>query len=279
MILVTRPAPAGPELARQLAARACSVYWWPAFDVRAPADPAPLRAAIEALAQFDLVVFVSPTAVQAFADAARTAAGAPAPWPAGTVLAAVGAASLQAALQLPGAAAAHHAAPAGQTTADGGSEALWPVLAALQPMPRRALIVRAQSGRAWLAQQLADSGVRVQEVEAYQRCAHAPGEADWAALHGALARGERLAVLFSSSEAVGAITPVLRRDAALAPWIDAAIGLAVHPRIGQALRAAGWRDVRDCEASVAALEAALAAERGVLGATGANAPPPASRIS
>ena len=267
MILVTRPAPAGIELAAQLQARARSVRWWPAFDLLGPREPRRLRGVIDGLAQFDLVVFVSPAAVHGFAAAAGAAV-----WPAATVLAGVGRATLQAALCLPGAATAHCVAPDGPAAADGGSEALWEALAALQPVPRRALLVRAQSGRPWLARRLAQSGVAVEEVEAYQRLVHTPAPDDWAALHAAHVRGERLAVLFTSSEAVDTITTGLRHDAALLDWVAAGIGLAVHPRIAQALRAAGWRDVRDCAATAASVEMVLAGEGAALGAAALQAP-------
>ena len=254
MILVTRPGPAGAHLAQQLRARDRPAHWWPAFDILPPADPARLRAVAQEIAAYDLVVFVSPLAVQGFAAALSAAAA----WPATTILAGVGAATLQAARQLPGAQAAKGLAPGGGA-ADGGSEALWPAVAALQPLPRRALIVRAQAGRDWLAQRMVEQGVAVDEVEAYQRREHRPEPQDWAALRAARAQGQQLAVLFSSSEAVAVLGPVLRAEAELAPWIEAAVALAVHPRIEQALRAAGWRDVRGCAASVESIASALAA--------------------
>jgi len=258
MILVTRPGPAGLHLTQQLRARDRSAHWWPAFDILPPADPARLQAVAQAIDAYDLVVFVSPLAVQGFA----AALGAAAAWPATTVLAGVGAATLQAARQLPGAQAARGLAP-GASAAEGGSEALWPAVAALRPLPRRALIVRAQAGRDWLAQRLAQAGVAVEEVEAYQRHEHRPAPQDWAALRAARAQGQQLAVLFSSSEAVALLGPALRADPELLPWVDGGVALAVHPRIEQALRAAGWRDVRGCAASVESIAAALAGQGAV----------------
>ena len=233
-----------------------SALWWPAFDLLGPGDPQALQACVRSLADFDLVVFVSPMAVQAFAAAMEAAPGAG--WPVATLLAAVGAATLQAARAgLPGAAAAPFVSPAGDAAGDGGSETLWQALDALQPLPRQALIVRAQSGRPWLAQRLLAKGIVVQEIEAYRRLAHTAEPEDWAALRSALLRGETLAALLSSSEAVSVVTHQLRADALAGAALARAVGLAVHARIAEALHAAGWRDVRRCDASAASIAAAL----------------------
>lgn len=256
MILITRPGEPGRQLVGQLAAQGRSALWWPAFDLLGPGDPQALQACVRSLAEFDLVVFVSPMAVQTFARAMEAEAGAR--WPVATVLAAVGAATLQAARTgLPGAAAAPFVSPAGDAAGDGGSEALWGALDGLQPGPRHALIVRAQSGRAWLAQRLLAKGVAVQEVEAYRRLEHAAQPEDWAALRSALLRGEDMVALLSSSEAVGVITRQLQGDTLAAAALARGIGLAVHARIAEALHAAGWRDVRRCEPSAVSIEAAL----------------------
>ena len=252
-VLVTRPQTPGRALAAQLRAAGSDALWWPAFVLLPPDDPAALRSSVERLALFDLIVFVSPAAVRAFAPLLTEA------WPAHAVIAAVGAATAQEArAQLPGASEARIICPAGDTTADGGSEALWEALQrGVRPPPRNALIVRAQSGRRWLIDRLLASGARVEETVAYRRVAHVPTAAQWAALRAARAGGARLATLFSSSEAVEALSEALARDPTLSAWLLQGIGLCVHARIEQALRARGLDDVRCCEPEAASIRCAL----------------------
>jgi uroporphyrinogen-III synthase len=262
LILVTRPGDPGQRLAERLGALGHAALWWPAFDIVPPDDLPALAAAIARLGEYGLAVFVSPMAVRAFADAALSAM----PlftWPATVAIAAVGGATRRAASELPGARAAMILGPEGESVGDGGAEALWPILAALPELPRRVLILRAQSGRAWLADRLRTAGVIVDEQVAYRRVMHEPPAAAWAALRAGLARGDAaagpaMAVFFSSSEAVDAVTQRLRAagfdPAALSPGI----ALCAHDRIVEAARAAGWVTTVRCEAEAPAIGAALA---------------------
>ena len=257
VVLITRPGEPGQRLAARLDALGQTAFWWPAFDLLPPTDPRHVQATLERLQDFDLVVFVSPMAVRALAGALGGAK-----WPSTTRVAAVGGATVHAVhAELPLAAAHTVIGPPGSDAADGGAEALWPLLARLDPAPQHVLIVRAQSGREWLGQQLRQGGAQVEELEAYRRVAHEPLASDWAAVRAALAGGpESLrgpAVLFSSTEAVAVLTGALQR-ASLGPELPGAIALCVHERIAQAASSAGWRDVRRCEAEEGALLAALA---------------------
>jgi len=254
LILITRPQQAGGNLAARLRDAGLDALWWPAFDLLAPADPAPLRACVARLAQFDLAVFVSPAAVRAFAQALAD------DWPAATAIAAVGAATASAARTLlRGAGGARIICPVGEAVADGGSEALWRALQALVPAPRRILIVRAQGGRQWLIERFLAAGAQVEPVVAYRRLAHVPSPAQWSALRASLAAQPRLALLFSSTEAVPVVAQQLAGDPALASALRGAVALCVHPRIEQALRAAGLSDVRGCEPRAESIQAALQA--------------------
>jgi uroporphyrinogen-III synthase len=262
LILVTRPGDPGQRLAERLVALGHAALWWPAFDILPPDDLPALAAAVARLGEFGMAVFVSPMAVRAFGDAALSAM----PlftWPASVAIGAVGGATRRAASELPGARAAVILGPAGESVGDGGVEALWPFLAALPELPQRVLIVRAQSGRAWLADRLRTAGVMVDEQVAYRRVVHEPPPAAWAALraglaHGDAAPGKAMAVFFSSSEAVDAVTQRLRAagfgPAALAPGI----ALCAHDRIAEAARAAGWLTTVRCDAEAPAIGTALA---------------------
>lgn len=272
VVLITRPGEPGQTLAARLQRAGQAALWWPAFDLLPPTDPRPVRATLAQLAGFDLVVFVSPMAVQALADS--MAASMPdLRWPVATRMAAVGGATLRAvgSLLQPGEGTTI-IGPAGADAGEGGVEALWPAIAALRPAPRRVLIVRAQSGREWLGGKLRATGAQVEELAAYRRIAHAPTPHEWDGLHGAVG-GEpprALAVLFSSTEAVGALTPALV-SARLGPQRAGAVALCVHERIAQAAAAAGWTDVRCCEPRADAVVAALGAGSALV-ADGAAAP-------
>ena len=270
LILVTRPQEPGRDLAARLRGAGLDALWWPAFDLLPPADPAPLRACVARLAQFDLVVFVSPAAVRAFALAL------PGEWPTATAIGAVGAATASAARALlAGAGGARIHCPCGDAVADAGSEALWQALQRLSPAPQRILIVRAQGGRQWLIDRLLATGAQVEQAVAYLRLAHVPSPAQCAALRASQAARSRLAVLFSSSEAVPAVMQQLAGDPTLAGALRGAIALCVHPRIEQALRAAGYADVRGCEPEAESIRAALALGLGASApgtASGAHAP-------
>jgi uroporphyrinogen-III synthase len=263
LILVTRPGDAGQGLATRLGALGHHALWWPAFDILPPEDPQPLYTAVARAGLFDLVVFVSPAAVHAWAQAPAAAD----PWPPGTRMAAVGGASRRAAAQLAGAAAATLLGPPGDAAGEGGTEALWPLLAALEPPPRRVLIVRAQTGRDWLALRLTQEGAQVEELVAYRRLVHEPADTDWAALQRALQGADGLAVLFSSTAAVAPLTQQLRARGVPMDGDAPRLALCVHARIADAARASGWRQVAYCEADADAIAGVLAA--------GAPAPLPA----
>lgn len=226
--------------------------WWPAFALLPPDDPAALRSSVERLALFDLVVFVSPAAVGAMAPLLGDA------WPARVAIAAVGATTAQAArAQLPQASQAHIICPDGDSTADGGSESLWKAIERTLPAPRHVLIVRAQTGRQWLADRLLGSGAKVEEAVAYRRVVHVPTAPQWAALRAAMQGNAPLAALYSSSEAVSVVNDTLGREPAIAARLLRGVALCIHERIEHVLRASGLTDVRRCEPVVESIRQAL----------------------
>jgi uroporphyrinogen-III synthase len=257
LIVITRPRPAGGVLAAALRASGSDALCCPAFDLLPSAEPQALDDALTRLASFDLVVFVSPAAVHALAAALPRISGTGV-WPPATSIAAMGAATRAAVLaQVEGAERVPMLCPAGDTAADGGSEALWPLVRAQRPPPRRVLIVRAQGGRQWLSEQLAGTGVAVEEIAAYQRLAHVPTAPESAALHAATAAGHRLAILYSSAEAIDVVAQQLGHDAALTAPLVRQIGLCVHERIAAALSRRGCKDVRLCAPEVEPIRRAL----------------------
>lgn len=258
-VLVTRPGEAGRQLARGLQDAGTEALWWPAFDLLEAPDPGALRELAGRLQEFDLVIFVSPAAVRAWVELDLRQ-----DWPTGTAIAAVGGSSLDLARHLlPGTGQARFIAPMAAPQAgpdpegSSGSEALWPALAALLPGLQRVLIVRAESGREWLAQKLEHSGAEVRYASVYRRVEHRPGDLERAALQDWLDRGLAPACLVTSSEAVGALDRQLADRADQQRWLRGGLALCTHERIGRALRDAGYRRVALCEPSVDSLREAI----------------------
>ncbi|MDB5938933.1 MAG: uroporphyrinogen-III synthase, partial [Polaromonas sp.] len=123
------------------------------------------------------------------------------------------------------------------------SEALWQVIGARDWQGRRVLVVRGQSagaagassGRDWIARQWQEAGASVDFVGVYQRRAPLLTGAQVARARQASADGS--VWLFSSSEAVANLVGLA--DLQGVDWRRAR-AIATHPRIAQAVRAAGW---------------------------------------
>lgn len=240
-LLVTRPQPQADAWVDRLRAMGLTASAFPLLGIDAPADPAPVHAAWQAIARrqddagrpLAMVMFVSPSAVQRFFG--QRPAGLA--WPAGVLAAAPGQGTRDALAQAGVPAAALCSPPA-----DGGrfdSEALWAVLQPRCDWPgRSALVVRGEAGRNWLADALRQQGAVVHFVEAYCRTAPVPTATQQALLAQALAQPAGFCWLLSSSEAVGQLP-------ALVPGADwsTASALATHPRIAAAAQALGMPPV------------------------------------
>jgi uroporphyrinogen-III synthase len=150
-ILLTRPPELGASLARLIEQRGARAIVFPVIAIEPLAAPAALRR----VAEFDWVVFVSPSAVRV----AMPAIGA---WPGGVAAAAVGAGTRRE-LQRAG-------VPAVLAPTQGADTESLLALAPLQEVKRkRILIVRGEGGRALLGDTLAARGARVEHAECYRR--------------------------------------------------------------------------------------------------------------
>lgn len=238
-VVVTRPGAAGRALADELAGAGQPALWLPAFEFGPAPDQAQARAVLAALHDFDLAIFVSPQAVRA------TAALLAQPWPPRTTLAAVGAGTRSAVLaSIPGAASARLLPARDEDIRGSGSESLWPLLQAMQPPPRRVLLLRAQGGREWLVDKLLAAGSAVTPLAVYTRLPfNLPAELR-ARLAAAAAAG--LAGVISSSDAVDVLEAMLASQPAALQALRAGPALASHPRIAERLRAAGFERVAVC---------------------------------
>jgi uroporphyrinogen-III synthase len=121
------------------------------------------------------------------------------------------------------------------------------------------LIVRAESGRDWLAERLREGGCQVQYASVYRRVVHVPSPEQRAALAVCRGRGDRALPIVTSSEAVAALDRQLGETPDAKAWLRQGLALCSHPRIEQTLRAAGYPEVRECEPTAAGVLEAIAA--------------------
>ncbi len=165
--------------------------------------------------------------------------------------------------------------PAGQIDAPAldarqfDSQALWDVIGQRDWQGRRVLVVRGENpglvgqtatlpGRDWIARQWGAAGAQVDFVSVYQR--RAPRLTNAQLQRARVAASDGSVWLFSSTEAVANLVnePVLGAIG----W-SGARAVATHPRILDAVRAAGWgvvvasrpalKDIRDTLASIESL--------------------------
>jgi len=139
-----------------------------------------------------------------------------------------------------------------------GSEPLWEALQAHGPLPRRVLIVRAESGREWLTERLRAAGSQVEYASVYRRVVHTPSAELRAALGACRGAGRVAVPVVTSSEAVGALDRQLEQTPEARAWLRESLALCSHPRIAQALRAAGYARVSQCEPTVSGVLDAIA---------------------
>ncbi|MFO1219359.1 MAG: uroporphyrinogen-III synthase [Burkholderiaceae bacterium] len=228
-LLLTRPRAQAEAWLARLRAQGVSAEMLPLIAIGAPADGAPLRDAWARLADTGFVMFVSANAVSGF-FAARPAGAA---WPALTLAGCTGPGT-SAALREQGVPPACIAEPP-REGAQFDSEALWRGIAARPWAGVRALVVRGEDGRDWLAEQLRAAGAEVRFVEAYRRVQPSLSPPERALLRAAIDAPAASVWLFSSSQAV----QHLQQLAPGADW-SRATAWATHARIAGAARAAGF---------------------------------------
>lgn len=258
-VIVTRPEAQAGKWVDALRAVGLEALSLPLIDVSGPPEPLALRALWQRLQDFDALMFVSANAVQQF-FALQPAGGAhwQGPTPCSVRCYATGPGTV-AALRQAGVPASHIDAP-DHAAARFDSEALWQVVQGQVQPGWRVLIVRGASaeaaeasagvGRDWLAQRLGERGAWVEFVVAYVRRAPLAGPQALALLQRSAQDGS--VWLFSSSEAVAN----LRSLAPGQSWAQAR-AVATHPRIAEAVRAAGFAVVRASRPALAELVASI----------------------
>ncbi len=187
-VVVTRPLEQARALGELIEGAGGRAYVFPALEIAEVADLQPALALIDRLDEFDLAVFISPSAVRKALNLIHARRG-DRPWPARLRVAAVGRGSRR---ELERHGLRDVLAP--EARAD--SEALLELPALQDVAGRRVVIFRGEGGRELLAETLEQRGAEVRYAECYRR---ARPEADAGPLLAAWARGEVHAVTVSSS--------------------------------------------------------------------------------
>lgn len=154
-ILITRPVEQAAKLTALIQQAGGEPVVFPAIDIIEPANPQTLAALVSILHQFDLAIFISPTAVsRAFQHISH--------WPPKLHAAAIGSGSAQA-LHLTG--VQHVISPAHGND----SEALLALPEMQQVSGKRIIIFRGEGGRELLGNTLRQRGAQVDYAECYRR--------------------------------------------------------------------------------------------------------------
>jgi len=233
-VVITRPRAQADVLARAVMASGRSAFILPLLEIDPVDDAAPLRAALAELAQYALVAFVSPNAVDA-AFAHLTA------WPAAVPVAIVGDGS-RAALARHGVAGPAFTIFSPADSAHSDSEHLLRSLDLATYAGQRVLIVRGDGGRELLADALRAAGARVEAVAAYRRTTPVLTPELGARLRALLAQPNDW--IITSSEALRGLAGLVRslegdRPGTLMPALRQQRLIVPHARIAETADALG----------------------------------------
>jgi len=242
-VIVTRPAREAAHWVQALRAEGFDAHALPLIAIAPPPAPEALLRAWQDLDQYQVLMFVSANAAEAFFAARPDGAR----WPRSTRGWAPGPGTA-AALVRCGLAPDLIDAPA-EDAAQLDSESLWQQVQGRARPGLRLLLVRGTdtgaqastmpergSGREWLAQQVLQAGGSVDYVVSYERLAPAAGSFDAALARAAAAAGD--VWLFSSSEAIANLCSLLPQS----DWRRSG-AVATHPRIAEAATRAGFAPV------------------------------------
>jgi len=230
-VIVTRPEHEAQAWVEQIEAQGWPAWALPLICIEPPADLAARQAHQAQASGYDALMFVSPQAVQQFADPAWVAGGGrcwvPGP---GTALA----------LRKLGVASTRIDQPA-PDAAQFDSQALWAVVSARLRPAYRVLVVRGQSadgqlGRDWLIRQCQAAGADVATCIAYRRVAPVWDAATRTLAESSLRNGSIW--LFGSSQALEHLAQLLPQAS-----FGQARALVTHPKIEASARCMGFGEI------------------------------------
>lgn len=248
-VVITRPAAQAEALALRLSASGCPVRLFPLLEIQPLADTTELSATLAKLNDYAMVAFVSPNAIDAvFAHLAD--------WPKNVIAAVVGEGS-RIALARHGVTDANATiiSPSDKQRTDSETLLLELDLDALRG--KKVLIVRAESGRELLADQLRAAGVDVEQIVAYQRLAPTLDQARLVALRALLA--EQNDWIITSSEALRLLKQMVEQADPAAGWqhLQNKTLILPHPRIAETARECGFTHINLCGSGDEALFGAI----------------------
>jgi uroporphyrinogen-III synthase len=248
-VVITRPAAQAEALALRLSASGCPVRLFPLLEIQPLADTAELSATLAKLNDYAMVAFVSPNAIDAvFAHLTD--------WPKNVIAAVVGEGS-RLALARHGVTDANATiiSPSDKQRTD--SETLLLELDLEVLRGQKVLIVRAESGRELLADQLRAAGVDVEQIVAYQRLAPTLDEARLVALRALLA--EKNDWIITSSEALRLLKQMVEQADPAAGWqhLQNKTLILPHPRIAETAKECGFTHINLCGSGDEALFGAI----------------------
>lgn len=248
-VVITRPRAQADALAARLAELGVSVHCFPLLEIQPIQDDAVLRDTLGRLRDYAMVAFVSPNAIDAaFAYIDQ--------WPVEVIAAVVGEGSRQALARYGlNAGNAQIVSPIDPNRTD--SETLLEVLDLAALKGRRALIVRAETGRELLADRLRAADVEVEQIAAYQRGMPVFDAQRRAQLADLLA--QPMSWVITSSEALRYLLEMARQLAA-ETGVEQMLGcqlIVPHPRIAETAHALGFTHVMQTASGDEALVAAI----------------------
>ena len=211
------------------------MHLFPLLDIQPLHDSLALQAVLARLTDFAMVAFVSPNAVDAaFAHIAN--------WPRAVTAAVVGAGSRLALVQHGVTdATATIVSPRDPHRTDSETLLLELDMAALQG--KKVLIVRAETGRELLADQLRAAGIIVEQVAAYRRLAPALTPERVTTLQALLQQDNDWVI--TSSEALRFLQAMVQQAAGTAGWTAMLQKTLIipHERISQTARSLGFQHI------------------------------------
>lgn len=157
-VLVTRPRPRAEELCAMLEAEGAQVIVAPLLEITAPEDERPLREAAQNVGRFAWVLFSSPSAVEAFAEAARAAGTLPVLR--NSKIAAVGPRTARTALDW--------SLPIARQAQSGNGPGVYEAVKDLLAPGDEVLLPAAEEGRLELKEALEAGGIKVHRISAYR---------------------------------------------------------------------------------------------------------------
>lgn len=223
-VLLTQPRARAEAFARRLAARGARPYIFPGIALAEPTDARGFDACVGRLDTYDMVVFVSPSAVEAAMPAFRASRP---EWPGATRIAAVGQGTA-------GALRAYGIDDVLAPASSSGAAALLALPALRAAPPKRVLIVRGEGGRDDLAQGLAELGSHTDHAECFRRVRP---NADSTELLRAWRAGGVDVVVVTSVEILDNLTAMLGQEGAA--LLRSTPLVTHHARIADAARAKG----------------------------------------